>query len=153
MPTYRVKASSALLGLVFVITGARAGDQRTVSAGDCTFAARPDDFMGREARLRREISSSAVKLGRALPRTASAPQAASSIPHRNFIDDYIFGAMSAQKVPSARLTTDEEFFRRINLDLIGRIPDPDAVRAFVADTTPSKRDDIIEQLLASPDFP
>src|SRR5581483_10587699 len=127
MPTCWGRAFSAILGLL-VITGARAGDQRTISAGDCTFAARPDDFMGREARARRDVSSTAVKLGRVLPRTASTAQPANTIPHRNFIDDYIFGSMAAQKVPSARLTTDEEFFRRINVDLIGRIPDPDAVR-------------------------
>jgi len=151
MPTCWGRAFSAILGLL-VITGARAGDQRTISAGDCTFAARPDDFMGREARVRRDVSSTAVKLGRVLPRTASTAQPANTIPHRNFIDDYIFGSMAAQKVPSARLTTDEEFFRRINVDLIGRIPDPDAVRAFIADTTPSKRDDMIEKLLASPEF-
>jgi hypothetical protein len=152
MPTNRVKFSSALLGIFLVITAGRADEQRIVSAGDCTFAARPDDFMARESRVRRDISATALKLNRILPRLAAEPRAASSIPHRNFIDDYIFGAMAAQKVPSARLTTDEEFFRRINLDLIGRIPDADAVRAFVADTTPTKRDDVIDRLLASDEF-
>jgi hypothetical protein len=156
MPANRVKIFSILGVLVviaaFRIPAARGEEQRTVSAGDCTFATRPDDFMAREARVRRDISATVLKLNKLLPRTAAAPQAASSIPHRNFIDDYIFGAMSAQKVPSAQLTTDAEFFRRINLDLIGRIPGPDEVRAFVADTTSTKRDDVIDQLLASPEF-
>jgi hypothetical protein len=138
--------------MLAVITGASSAEQRTVSAGDCTFASRPNDFMAREARVRRDISVTALKLNRIGPRAIAAPRAAGEIPHRNFIDDYIFDAMTAQRVLSARLTTDEEFFRRINLDLIGRIPDPDAVRTFVSDTTSTKRDDLIERLLASPEF-
>jgi hypothetical protein len=138
--------------MLAVINAASGAEQRTVSAGDCTFASRPDDFMAREARVRRDISVTALKLNRIGPRAIAAPRAAAEIPHRNFIDDYIFDAMTAQGVPAARLTTDEEFFGRINLDLIGRIPDPDGVRTFIADTTSTKRDDLIERLLASPEF-
>ena len=92
------------------------------------------------------------KLAGALPRAASAAAPADSIPRRNFIDDAIFGALAERRIPSARLTTDEEFFRRINFDLVGRIPGPDDVRGFVADTTPNKRDIAIDQLLYSPEF-
>src|SRR4051812_14338934 len=113
MQSIRVKSLSTVLTVLVVSTGAR--------AADCTFAARPDDFLVRESRVRREVSATALKLGKALPRSAAAtPQAAGSIPHKNFIDDFIFGAMAAKNVPSARLTTDEEFFRRINFDLTGR---------------------------------
>src|SRR5215472_1937291 len=142
MPTNGVKFLSAFLSIASGITAAGA---------DCTFSARRDDFLARESRLRSGVSATTLKLSRILPRMAAAPVSA-SIPHRNFIDDYIFGGLAARNVASARLTTDEEFFRRINLDLIGRIPDADAVRAFVADTTPSKRDDIVDRLLASSEF-
>jgi uncharacterized protein DUF1553/uncharacterized protein DUF1549 len=153
-----VRVSCALLGTMLLFTGWRcvsAADvgQRTISARDCSFNANRDDFLARESRIRRDISDRAVKVNGALARSAAAaPLDAAAIPRQNFIDDAIFGDLDTMGVPAARLTTDEEFFRRINLDLIGRIPTPDAVRAFVADTNPSKRNDVIDSLLYSVEF-
>jgi hypothetical protein len=47
------------------------------------------------------------------------------------------------------LVDDEAFLRRVSLDLIGRLPDPDALRRFVADPTPEKRAKMVEELLRS----
>ena len=140
---------------LMLLSGSRmvtAAEPRTTSLADCTFAADPDQFAAREARFRRDLSVSTQRLAAALPRTASKTAAADSIPRRNFIDDAIFGVLAARGVPVAALTTDEEFFRRINLDLLGRIPAPDEIRAFVSDTTSNKRDILIDQLLYSPAF-
>src|SRR5690242_20722151 len=52
----------------------------------------------------------------------------------NFIDRFIFGKLQRDGVPHAPLSTDYEFLRRVSLDLTGRIPAPDEVRAFVADS-------------------
>ena len=49
-------------------------------------------------------------------------------------------------------TTDWEFIRRVTLDLTGRIPTPDRVLSFVADTTPDKRAKLIDELLAKPEW-
>lgn len=65
----------------------------------------------------------------------------------NFVDDYIFGKMKADKIPHAGLSTDSEFLRRIYLDLWGRLPDSEIVRAFVADRNPKKREELIDRLL------
>jgi hypothetical protein len=46
---------------------------------------------------------------------------------------------------------DSEFIRRIHLDLTGCIPTPSAVRAFLADRSPTKRIAVIDRLLASPE--
>src|SRR6476661_7154427 len=124
----------------------------SAAAADCTFTAGPASFLARESRFRRELSVTTQKLAGALPRSASAAAPADSIPRRNFIDEAIFGTLAERRIPTARLTTDEEFFRRINFDLVGRIPGPDDVRSFVADTTPNKRDIAIDQLLYSPEF-
>src|SRR5437867_872543 len=59
---------------------------------------------------------------------------------RNFIDDYIFGKLERDRVPRAYLCTDAEFLRRVSLDLTGRLPEPDAIRKFVDDTGPGKRE-------------
>src|SRR5260370_28171210 len=56
------------------------------------------------------------------------------------------------KVRGAKLSTDTEFLRRVALDLTGRVPSSDDVRAFLADTTPNKRDAVIDQLLYSKEF-
>ena len=51
------------------------------------------------------------------------------------IDSYIFADFQAQGITPAPKTTDWEFIRRVTLDLTGRIPTPDRVLSFVADTS------------------
>ncbi len=120
---------------------------------DCTFRASPDAFLSAQSRAHREVFQRTVKLDKALAANGAAAEAAPApIDHRNFIDDEIFNKLDTQGVASARLTTDEEFFRRINLDLTGRIPTASDVRAFVSSTDTSKRDKAIEKLLNSDEF-
>jgi hypothetical protein len=72
------------------------------------------------------------------------------VPIRNYIDQYIFQKMERDGIPSAGLATDTEFLRRITLDLTGRIPEPDAIRRFVKDDDPAKRDKAIDALMTTP---
>src|SRR6202012_3564823 len=48
--------------------------------------------------------------------------------------------------------TDDEFIRRAFIDTIGVLPTPEETRAFLAETTPGKRDHLIDALLARPEF-
>lgn len=73
----------------------------------------------------------------------------SAVARRNFIDNLLFDRMDADKVPAATVSSDAEFIRRIYIDLTGRLPQPDEVRVFLEDSTPNKRDRVIESLLAS----
>src|SRR5207245_6482955 len=52
------------------------------------------------------------------------------------------------------LCSDEDFIRRVYIDLIGLPPRSDEVRAFLADARPGqlKRNELIYRLIASPDF-
>lgn len=68
------------------------------------------------------------------------------------IDKYLFTAMQDAGVQPADTTTDWEFVRRVTLDLTGRIPTSTAVLAFVNSTSPTKRSDLVEQLLASSQY-
>ncbi|MGA2197536.1 MAG: DUF1553 domain-containing protein [Bryobacteraceae bacterium] len=68
------------------------------------------------------------------------------------IDSYLQADWKANGITPAPMTTDWEFIRRVTLDLTGRIPDPARVLSFVADTTPTKRAALIEELLAKPEW-
>ncbi|MBL8209117.1 MAG: DUF1549 domain-containing protein, partial [Bryobacterales bacterium] len=81
-----------------------------------------------------------------------AAGAAGKIAHRNFIDKHIFGKMERDRVRHAPLATDEEFFRRVTLDLTGRIPTPADRQEFLDDNSPDKRSKLIDKLVGSPAF-
>jgi len=70
----------------------------------------------------------------------------------NFIDSEVFNKMRMDGVVPTAIAGDEEFLRRVTLDLTGQIPDTATVQAFVADTAPDKRAKKIDQLLASDAF-
>jgi Protein of unknown function (DUF1553)/Protein of unknown function (DUF1549)/Bacterial Ig-like domain (group 2) len=54
-------------------------------------------------------------------------------------------------VPS-ELCADDQFIRRLSIDLTGTLPTPAQVSAFVADPDAHKRDHLVDTLLASPDY-
>jgi hypothetical protein len=72
-------------------------------------------------------------------------------PARNVIDEWIFRKLSQDGVEPAPMTTDNEFLRRIYLDLTGRIPTLEQADAFLNGRTQT-RAQVIEQLLASPEY-
>jgi len=126
---------------------------KQTSAENCVFQVEPDRFLAREGRVRREVNERIAKIASTFSREAPARAAsADSIPQRNFIDQEIFGKLIKLGVPSAQLSSDAEFLRRIYLDLTGRIPSSDDVRAFLADSSPDKRDAMIDKLMYSPEF-
>lgn len=89
------------------------------------------------------------RLARGLPRRATS---GGRPPCRNFIDDHIFGKMERDGIPQAPPAMDQEFFRRVTLDLTGRIPKASEVLEFLADRSPDKRARLIDRLIGSPAF-
>src|SRR5437879_405856 len=81
-----------------------------------------------------------------------APAAGRRLVPRNFVDEYIFGKMERDRIPHAPIAPDQEFLRRVMLDLTGRIPSPAQVRDFLADTSADKRSKLIDKLIGSPGF-
>jgi Protein of unknown function (DUF1553)/Protein of unknown function (DUF1549) len=100
---------------------------------------------------RSALTEQVMKLMSAAPSAQSARSAAVA-DSAGTIDKYLFAEMQAQGVTPADKTTDLEFIRRVTLDLTGRIPAPDRVLSFVADTTPDKRARLIDELLAKPEW-
>jgi hypothetical protein len=68
------------------------------------------------------------------------------------VDHYIDAALQEEGVKPAGQADDATLVRRLTLDLVGRIPTPSEVRAFVSSTDPNKRTQLVDRLLASPGF-
>ncbi len=128
---------------------------RNVSDSDCTFLQDPRPFLeDRELHnairtseinrvIRWTVSSDGTSTGVADPNT---------IKRNNFIDDEIFSSMASANIRSAPVAADAEFLRRVTLDLTGRIPSETDVANFLADTSSTKRDGVIDALIATPEF-
>jgi hypothetical protein len=65
------------------------------------------------------------------------------------IDRLVSEELARRKEEPAPLTTDEQFIRRVTLDVVGKLPTPAEVQAFAADADPAKRSKLIDKLLAS----
>lgn len=72
----------------------------------------------------------------------------------NKIDELVARKWERMKILPSDLCTDEEFLRRVHIDLTGLPPKPEDVLAFLADTRPTreKREAIINRLIGNPDF-
>jgi len=70
----------------------------------------------------------------------------------NLIDEHIFGKMEREGIPHAPLAGDQEFIRRVYLDITGRIPSPADVREFLSDPSKDKRAKLIQRLIGSEGF-
>ena len=97
-------------------------------------------------------STSAGAITARLTAGLSAPGASERLAPRNFIDEYLFDKMKRDAIPHAPLATDQEFLRRVMLDLTGRIPTSAETRDFLATSSPDKRAKLIDSLIGSPAF-
>lgn len=68
------------------------------------------------------------------------------------VDELLYRYQQADQLTSSARTTDEQFLTRLTLDLWGRLPTAEEMRAFVNDPSADKRARLIEQMLASDDF-
>ncbi len=75
-------------------------------------------------------------------------------PENNYIDKDVDAKLKRLKILPSELCGDADFMRRVSLDLTGLPPTSAQVREFLADRSPTeaKRQRLIDQLLASPDF-
>lgn len=75
-------------------------------------------------------------------------------PEYNWIDTLVYEKLKQVKVLPSDVCSDAEFFRRINLDLTGLPPQPEELKAFLADPRPSreKRDALVDKLVGSAEF-
>jgi len=77
-----------------------------------------------------------------------------AMPEHNFVDRHVNAKLQRMKINPSELCTDAEFVRRVYLDLTGQPPSADKTRAFLADTTESrkKREALVDELIGSPAY-
>ena len=70
------------------------------------------------------------------------------------VDKLVAAKWQRMKIEPSGLAGDEEFLRRVYLDLTGLPPTPEEVLAFLADKRPTrqKRDAVIDELIGSPEY-
>jgi hypothetical protein len=95
-------------------------------------------FQGRVA-----VFSAAVPLG--------APVEDLPVP-TNFVDELVFANLKTLGIPPSPVCDDATFLRRATLDIAGRLPTAQETDAFLTSGDLDKRDRLIDDLLASPEY-
>ncbi len=73
-------------------------------------------------------------------------------PEHNFVDTLVYEKLKTLQIVPSEICTDDEFLRRATLDITGRLPTIEEAQAFLADTSASKRQALVDRLLDSDDF-
>jgi hypothetical protein len=74
------------------------------------------------------------------------------IPENNYVDSRIHEKLKKLRILPSGLCNDEEFIRRVMIDICGLLPTPEEVQAFIANKAPDKRAQLIDQLLERKEF-
>lgn len=74
------------------------------------------------------------------------------VPQGHLIDQHVVEKLNRLKIVPSPRAGDEEFLRRVSIDLIGVRPKPEEIRAFLADSDPQKHEKLIDALLERPEF-
>ncbi len=80
------------------------------------------------------------------PRKVALPAANGA--RTNPIDRILDAYLAKHGKPQPQTLDDAAFARRVHLDLVGLLPEPEALEKFLADTAPDKRAELVRSLLA-----
>ena len=75
-----------------------------------------------------------------------------AFPANNRIDELVGAKLAKMGLSTSELASDEMFFRRLFLDVIGTLPTSDEFVEFIADVDPKKRDKWIDRVLERPEY-
>ena len=70
----------------------------------------------------------------------------------NYIDTHVNEKLHKLRIIPSDVCTDQEFIRRLYIDVAGIYPSADETRKFLADTSPTKRDALVDALLERKEF-
>jgi len=89
-----------------------------------------------------------------LPAGASASYAdpAEGVLPTNYIDEFVEAKHRKLRLSPSGLCSDEEFVRRVHLDVVGQLPSPEERARFLDDPTPDKRATLVAELVERVEF-
>ncbi len=70
----------------------------------------------------------------------------------NYIDGFINDKLRKMRIIPSEVCSDEVFLRRVHIDIVGQLPSPETLAAFLADDAPDKRARMIDTLLERKEF-
>jgi hypothetical protein len=70
----------------------------------------------------------------------------------NYIDQLVLAKLNKIRVEPSGICSDEEFLRRVSIDIVGLLPTPAEYQAFAADSSADKRARLVDRLLARKEF-
>ncbi|MEO2036976.1 MAG: DUF1549 domain-containing protein [Planctomycetaceae bacterium] len=73
-------------------------------------------------------------------------------PELNYVDVLVHTKLRKLRVIPSEICTDEEFLRRVFVDITGTLPSSDEHAKFIADENPDKRSHVIDELLNRKEF-
>jgi len=76
----------------------------------------------------------------------------SDAPKNNFVDNDVLDKLRQLQILPSEPCADDEFVRRVYLDVIGELPTVAEAQAFLADADPAKRTKLIDSLLGRPEY-
>ncbi len=83
---------------------------------------------------------------------AETKEAGQEVPLAEYIDQQIRQGWTDNEITPSPVATDEEWVRRVYLDLCGRIPTLTEVKTFLEDKNPRKKAVLIDSLLENEDY-
>ncbi len=80
------------------------------------------------------------------------PEVFKSLPRSSYIDDLVFKKLKQLRIEPSTLSDDSVFLRRMYLDVLGILPEPEELELFLNDPDPDKRNTAIDRALGRPEF-
>jgi Protein of unknown function (DUF1549)/Protein of unknown function (DUF1553) len=75
-----------------------------------------------------------------------------SPPPNNYVDTLVYAKLQQLQYLPAETCSDDEFLRRVSLDLLGSLPTIEETKAFLADTASDKRERLIDSMLQRKEY-
>jgi len=124
-----------------------------------TAAVAADDKPADDAAKVAAPAAAAVPAAAARPHWAYQPVQRPELPDvkqkawvRTPIDAFVLAKLEAKGLKPANDTDRATYIRRATLDVLGLLPTPEEVKAFVADKSPDAYEKLVDRLLASPHY-
>lgn len=74
------------------------------------------------------------------------------VPSNSFVDDLMYQKFKKLRIQPSEVCTDEEFMRRVYLDVVGVLPTVEEFNTYVNDSDPKKREKLVDALLGRKEF-